>query len=61
MKKCPECAELVKKDARICKFCGYESYPKPVTQEQEIEEFTYKQVLKPNQKKNINIDEDEEI
>ena len=61
MKKCPECAELVKKDARICRFCGYEFYPKPVTQEQEIEEFTHKQVLKPNQKKNINIDEDEEI
>ena len=61
MKKCPECAELVKKDARVCRFCGYEFYPKPVTQEQEIEEFTHKQVLRPNQKKNINIDEDEEI
>ena len=61
MKKCPECAELVKKDARVCRFCGYEFYPKPGTQEQEIEEFTHKQVLRPNQKKNINIDEDEEI
>jgi len=61
MKKCPECAELVKKDARVCRFCGYEFYPKPVTQEQEIEDFTHKQSLRPNQKKNINIDEDEEI
>ena len=61
MKKCPECAELVKKDARVCRFCGYEFYPKPVTQEQEIEEFTHKQALSRNQKKNKNIDEDEEI
>ena len=61
MKKCPECAELVKKDARVCRFCGYEFYSKPVTQEQEIEEFTHKQVLRPNQKKNINTDEDEKI
>ena len=61
MKKCQECAELVRKEARICRFCGYEFYPKPLTQEQEIEEFTHKQVLRPNQKKNINVDEDEEI
>lgn len=61
MKKCLECAELVRKEARICRFCGYEFYPKPVTQEQEIEEFTHKQALRLNQKKNINIDEDEEI
>lgn len=23
MKKCPECAELVKRDARVCRFCGH--------------------------------------
>ena len=61
MRKCPECAELVIREARICCFCGYEFYPKPLTQEQEIEEFTRKQALRSNQKKNINIDEDEEI
>jgi len=46
MKKCPECAELVKNDARICKFCGYEFCLKPTTQEQEIEEFTKKKERK---------------
>ena len=40
MKKCPQCAEIVKREARVCKFCGYKFYPKPVTQEQEIEKFS---------------------
>ena len=61
MKECPECAEIVKKEARVCRFCGYEFYKKPLTQEEEIKKFTHKQALRPNQKKDINIDEDEEI
>ena len=24
MRKCPDCAELVKAEARKCRFCGYE-------------------------------------
>jgi len=39
MKKCPQCAEIVKKEARVCRFCGHEFYPKPITQEQEIKKF----------------------
>jgi hypothetical protein len=48
MKKCPECTELVKKDARVCRFCGYEFYPKPITQEEEIEKFKGERELKSN-------------
>jgi len=39
MKKCPECAELIKREARVCRFCGYEFYAKPLSQEEEIEKF----------------------
>lgn len=31
VKKCPKCAEIVKKEARIYRFCGYEFYSKPDT------------------------------
>lgn len=27
LKKCPECAEVVQADARICRFCRHEFYP----------------------------------
>ena len=26
-KKCPDCAELVKIDAKVCRFCGYKFVP----------------------------------
>jgi hypothetical protein len=49
IKKCPQCAEVVKREARVCKFCGYEFYPKPITQEQEIKKFNQKRELKSDQ------------
>jgi uncharacterized membrane protein YhaH (DUF805 family) len=43
MKKCPECAELVKKEARICPHCNHEFFQIPKTIEEEIEEFEKRQ------------------
>ena len=31
LKKCPDCAELVQPDARVCKHCGYRFAPEPAT------------------------------
>lgn len=43
MKRCPRCTKLVEKEARVCRFCGYEFYPKPKTIEEEINEFEKKE------------------
>ena len=56
MKKCPECAELIKKEARICPYCRHEFYPKPKTIEEEINEFD-----KNKKNKSTNNLEDDEI
>jgi hypothetical protein len=26
-KKCPECAEIIKEDAKVCRFCGNREFP----------------------------------
>ena len=43
MKKCTECAERVKKEARICPHCNHEFFQTPKTIEEEIEEFEKRQ------------------
>jgi len=37
-KKCPECAELIKKDAKVCKHCGYRYTPAALAAQQKQEE-----------------------
>ncbi|WP_206377610.1 zinc ribbon domain-containing protein [Sphingobium sp. TB-6] len=37
-KKCPECAELIKKDAKVCKHCGYKYTPAALAAQQKQEE-----------------------
>lgn len=34
-KKCPHCAEMVKLEAKVCRFCGHELQPSPELQLQE--------------------------
>lgn len=38
IKKCPECAELIKKDARVCKHCGYRITPADLVAQQKKDE-----------------------
>jgi len=33
-KKCPQCAEMVKKEAKVCRFCGYK-YPADLIEDEE--------------------------
>jgi hypothetical protein len=49
MKKCPECAEIIKEEARVCRFCGYEFYKPDLSKDN------------PYTKNNIDIDEEEKI
>ncbi len=46
MKKCPQCGELVNKEARVCHRCNYEFFQIPKTIEEEIEEFDKQQKQK---------------
>jgi uncharacterized membrane protein YhaH (DUF805 family) len=46
MKKCPQCGELVTREARACHHCNYEFFQVPKTIEEEIEEFEKQQKQK---------------
>ena len=55
MKKCPQCGELVTREARVCHHCNHEFFQTPKTLEEEIEEFEKRQ--KENSPNNLYDDE----
>lgn len=50
-KKCPKCAELVKAEAQVCRFCSYEF----VAQEREVDNSATKMLLIESKKKSAGV------
>lgn len=50
-KPCPQCAEAIKADAKVCRFCGNREFPEPETSDAEDAFFASLELRTPRDRR----------